>query len=102
MVYEPEQPDIAALRSRVAFVLRGEGKLLHAANLLVRGKVLEQEAREELARERELRAIAVVEHHQWITAGAVFANPIPALDILAGGAVQFDMVAELRGCTAWS
>ena len=94
-VCELEPPDIAALRSRITEVLRGEGKLLHAANLLVRGKVLEQEAREELARERERKAIAVVEHHQWITAGAVFANPIPALDILAGGAVQFDMVAEL-------
>jgi small GTP-binding protein len=95
MVYEKEEPDISALRSRIAQVLRGEGKLLHAANLLVRGKVLEHEALDELARERELKAIAVVEHHQWITAGAVFANPIPALDILAGGAVQFDMVAEL-------
>jgi uncharacterized protein len=94
-VYEPEPPDIAALRSRVAALLRGEGKLLHAANLLVRGKVLEREARDELARERELKAISVVEHHQWVTAGAVFANPIPALDILAGGAVQFDMVADL-------
>ena len=41
-VFEPEPPDIAALRSRAAQVLRGEGKLLHAANLLVRGKVLEQ------------------------------------------------------------
>ena len=94
-VYEPEQPDIAALRSRIAEVLRGEGKLLHAANLLVRGKVLEREARDQLARERDLRAMAVVEHHQWVTAGTVFANPIPALDILAGGAVQFDMIAEL-------
>jgi small GTP-binding protein len=94
-VYENELPDIAPLRSRIAEVLRGEGKLLHAVNLLVRGKVLEREALDELARERELKAAGVVEHHQWITAGAVFANSIPALDILAGGAVQFDMVAEL-------
>ena len=94
-VLELEQPDIAALRSRIAEVLRREGKFLHAANLLVRGRVLEQEAQEQLARERERQAMAIVEHHQWITAGTVFANPIPALDILAGGAVQLDMIAEL-------
>ena len=94
-VLEVEEPDIAALRSRIALVLRREGKFLHAANLLVRGRVLEQEAQEQLARERERQAMDVVEHHQWITAGTVFANPIPALDILAGGAVQLDMIADL-------
>ncbi len=94
-VLEKEDPDIAALRSRIVEVLRREGKLLHAANLLVRGRILEQEAQEQLARERDRRALEVVEHHQWITAATVFANPIPALDILAGGAVQLDMIAEL-------
>jgi small GTP-binding protein len=94
-VQEQEPPDIAPLRSRIGQVLRREGKLLHAANLLVRGRLLEEDARAQLALERERRALAVVEHYQWITAGAVFANPIPALDILAGGAVQLDLVAEL-------
>jgi small GTP-binding protein len=94
-VIEHEEPDISELRSRVSHVLRHEGKLLHAANLLVRGRLLEQEAREQLERERERRALAVVDHHQWVTAATVFANPIPALDILAGGAVQMEMIAEL-------
>jgi small GTP-binding protein len=94
-VLEMEQPDIKALQSRIAEVLRREGRFLHATNLLVRGRILEQEAQEQLAREQDQRALEVVEHHQWITAGTVFANPIPALDILAGGAVQFDMITEL-------
>jgi small GTP-binding protein len=94
-VLEMEQPDIAALQSRIVEVLRREGRLLHAANLLVRGRILEQEAREQLARERERQALSVVEHHQWLTAATVFANPIPALDILAGGAVQLEMIAGL-------
>ena len=94
-VLEKEDPDIAALLSRIVEVLRREGKLLHATNLLVRGRILEQEAQEQLARERDRRALEVVEHHQWITAATVFANPIPALDILAGGAVQLEMIAEL-------
>src|SRR5271157_4787787 len=88
-------PVAAALQSRIVEVLRHEGKLLHAANLLVRGRILEQEAKEQLAQERVRRALEVVEHHQWITAATVFANPIPALDILAGGAVQLEMISEL-------
>ena len=95
IVLEKEEPDIAALQSRIVEVLRHEGKLLHAANLLVRGRILEQEAKEQLAQERDRRALEVVEHHQWITAATVFANPIPALDILAGGAVQLEMISEL-------
>ncbi len=94
-VLEEEDPDIAALLSRIALVLRREGNLLHATNLLVRGRILEQDAQEQLARERDRRALEVVEHHQWITAATVFANPIPALDILAGGAVQLEMISEL-------
>jgi uncharacterized protein len=94
-VLEKEDPDIAALLSRIVEILRREGKLLHATNLLVRGRILEQAAQEQLARERDRRALEVVEHHQWITAATVFANPIPALDILAGGAVQLEMIAEL-------
>ncbi len=94
-VIEKEDPDIAGLLSRMVELLRGEGKLLHAMNLLVRGRVLEQEAQEQLRRERERRAIEVVDQHQWITAATVFANPIPALDILSGGAVQLEMIAEL-------
>jgi small GTP-binding protein len=94
-VQEQQPPDIAPLRSRIGQVLHREGKLLHAANLLVRGRLLEEDARAQLALERERRALAVVDHYQWITTGAVFANPIPALDIMAGGAVQLEMVAEL-------
>ena len=94
-VLEVEEPDIGALRARIGQVLAREGKLLRVANLLVRGRVLEREAHDQLEREREQRAEAVVEHYQWVAAGTVFANPIPALDILAGGAVQLDMIGEL-------
>ncbi|QEH36263.1 tRNA modification GTPase MnmE [Aquisphaera giovannonii] len=94
-VLEPESPDIEPLRRRIAEVLRRDGRLLHATNLLVRGKVLEQEAQEQIDRERERQAEAVIERYQWITAGTVFANPVPALDVLAGSAVQLDMIADL-------
>jgi hypothetical protein len=37
----------------------------------------------------------VIDRYQWVTAGAVFANPIPAFDLMATGAVQFQMISEL-------
>ncbi len=55
-VLEKEEPDIAAVLSRMVEVLSREGKLLRAANLLVRGRILEQEAQEQLATERDRRA----------------------------------------------
>ncbi len=39
----------------------------------------------------------VVEKFQWITAGTVFANPFPAVELVANGAVQFQMISELAG-----
>ena len=39
----------------------------------------------------------MIEKFQWITAGTVFANPFPALELVANGAVQFQMISELAG-----
>jgi small GTP-binding protein len=94
-VLEKEEPEVATLLSRMVEVLRREGKLLRAANLLVRGRILEQEAQQQIAAERAGRALEIVEEYQWLTAATVFANPIPAFDILAGGAVQLEMIADL-------
>jgi len=44
-----------------------------------------------------LRAKQVVDRFQWITAATVFTNPIPALDLMATGAVQFQMISEIAG-----
>ena len=37
----------------------------------------------------------MIDKFQWITAGTVFANPIPALDLMATGAVQYQMISEI-------
>jgi len=54
-------------------------------------------AQEQLSAERRLRAKQVVDRFQWITAATVFTNPIPALDLMATGAVQFQMISEIAG-----
>ncbi len=41
------------------------------------------------------RATPVIEQYQWIAAAAAFANPVPALDILATAAINAQMVMDL-------
>ncbi|HEX8202568.1 MAG TPA: YcjF family protein [Isosphaeraceae bacterium] len=94
-VLEVEPPDLEALEGRIAAVLAREGDALRAGNLLLRAHLVSRSAQEQLSRERRARAQQVVDRFQWITAGTVFANPIPALDLMATGAVQFQMISEI-------
>ena len=94
-VFEDEPPDIGALQDRIAAVLKREGDELRAGNLLLRAHLVSKDAQEQLTVERNRRALQVIEKFQWITAGTVFANPLPLLDLLANGAVQFQMISEL-------
>jgi uncharacterized protein len=94
---EAQEPDLGALRDRIAAILRREGDVLRAGNLLLRAHLLSRKAQGQLAQERDQRAEDVVEKFQWITAGTVFANPFPAVELVANGAVQFQMVSELAG-----
>jgi len=94
-VLEAQSPELAPLRARIEHTLHREGDLLRAGNLLLRAHLLSKKAQDQLARERDQRAQEVIEKFQWITAGTVFANPFPALELLANGAVQFQMITEL-------
>ena len=94
-VYEPEPANLDALHVRLAAILDQEGDALRAGNLLLRAHLVSKAARDQISRERDLRAKKVVEKFQWVTASTVFINPIPALDLMATGAVQFQMISEL-------
>ncbi len=94
-VLEVPEPDLGDLEDRIAAILKREGDALRAGNLLLRAHLVGKSAQEQLNRERRVRAQAVVDKFQWITAGTVFTNPIPALDLMATGAVQFQMISEI-------
>jgi len=94
-VLEVQEPDLRALRARIVAVLSDEGHLLRVANLLVQTNLLTREAEAELNAERRQRADEVIDRYQWVTAAAVFANPIPAMNLLAGASVQSELIAEL-------
>jgi uncharacterized protein (DUF697 family) len=94
-VLEPQPPELAALRDRIGRVLQREGDVLRAGNLLLRAHLLSRKAQDQLSQERDRRAEEVIEKFQWITAATSFTNPFPALELLASGAVQFQMISEL-------
>jgi|GEM_PF-515778 len=94
-VLEVQEPDLQALRARIVAVLSREGRLLRVANLLVQTNLLSREAEAELKNERRRRADELIEHYQWVTAATVFANPIPAVNLLAGASVQTELIAGL-------
>lgn len=95
LIHEADEPDLGALEQRIAAILKREGEALRAGNLLLRAHLVSKAAQEQLSRERGERAQAVVDKFQWITAATVFTNPIPALDLMATGAVQFQMISEI-------
>jgi small GTP-binding protein len=92
---EAQPIDLEALRQRIGAILKREGESLRAGNLLLRAHLLSRKAQEQLSNERDRKAQDVVERFQWITAATVFTNPFPALELLASGAVQFQMISEL-------
>lgn len=94
-ILESQPPDLEALRARISRVLSREGEVLRAGNLLLRAHMLTRQAQDQLTKERDARAEAVIEKFQWITAATSFTNPFPALELLASGAVQFQMITEL-------
>ena len=58
---------------------------------------LKVEAKSVLNGVRRDRALPVIEQYQWIAATAAFANPVPALDLLATAAINAQLVMELGG-----
>lgn len=94
-VLEVQEPDVQDLRERIAKVLANEGRLLRVANLLLKTRLLDREAQDVMDVERRRKAAELIDHYQWATATTVFANPVPALNLLQGAAVQLDLIADI-------
>lgn len=94
-VLEAQPADLGRLRSRIEATLKREGDALRAGNLLLRAHLLTRSAQAQRTKERRARAEAIIDKFQWVTAGTVFVNPVPSLELVATGAVQFQMVSEI-------
>jgi uncharacterized protein (DUF697 family) len=92
---EKPEPQILPLIDRLNQILLHEGQQLVLASSLSHVKAVQAETKTALNRVRRDRAMPKVDQAQWIVAGTAFANPFPALDLLATAAINGQMVMEL-------
>jgi uncharacterized protein len=92
---EQPAPDIQQLTQQLTTVLAQQGQQLVWKTTLRQAKLLQTAAKDLLNGTRRDRATPIMEQYQWITAAAAFANPVPALDILATAAINAQMVIDL-------
>lgn len=92
---EQPAPDIQQLTQQLGEILAIQAQQLVLATTLRKAVLLKAEAKNWLNRTRCDRATPIIEQYQWIAAAATFANPVPALDILATAAINAQMVMDL-------
>lgn len=94
---EKPAPDIKLLTDQLNEILVNEGQQLIWATTMRAAVALKTEAKTALNEIRRERALPLIEQYQWIAAAAAFANPVPALDLLATAAVNVQLIMELSG-----
>ncbi|QFS47173.1 YcjF family protein [Nostoc sphaeroides] len=92
---EQPAPDIQQLTQQLGEVLVQQGQRLVWVTTMRKAGLLKAEAKNWLNGTRRDRATPIIEQYQWIAAAAAFANPVPALDILATAAINAQMVMDL-------
>ncbi|MGB2924997.1 MAG: DUF697 domain-containing protein [Limnothrix sp.] len=58
-------------------------------------RLVQHETKQQLNTLRRQRAMPILEKYQWVAAGATFANPVAALDLLATAAVTGQMIMDV-------
>ncbi len=87
--------DITSLNQQLTNILATEGEKLLWATTYRQVAGIQITAKTTLNTVRHDRALPLIEQNQWIVAAAAFANPLPALDLLATAAVNAQMVIDL-------
>lgn len=93
--FEQRTPDLQSLRDRLHQIVSQEAQQLVWATTQRQALALKAEAKAQLNAVRRDRALPIIEQYQWIAAAAAFANPVPALDLLATAAINAQLVVEL-------
>jgi uncharacterized protein len=97
MVESLERPPVVVenLSDRLQTVLTTEGPQLRIASTYRQVAKLETWGQKQLNDLRRAQAMPAIEQSQWIVGAAAFANPVPALDLLATAAVNAQMIMDL-------
>jgi uncharacterized protein len=94
---EQPSPDIQQLTQHLFEIVAQQKQQLVWTTTMRKAKLLKADAKNLLNGVRRDRATPIIEQYQWIAAAAAFANPVPALDILATAAINAQMVMDLGG-----
>jgi GTPase SAR1 family protein len=92
---EQPTPDVQQLTQQLNEMLSMNGQQLVWATTIRKALSLKAEAKNLLNLTRRDRALPIIEKYQWIAAAAAFANPVPALDLLATVAINGQIVVDL-------
>ncbi len=87
--------EVASLTEQLSNVLANEGEKLVWATTYRQIGAVQTAAKTSLNTVRRELALPKIEQNQWIVGAAAFANPLPALDLLATAAVNAQMVVDL-------
>ncbi|MEY3868927.1 MAG: hypothetical protein RLZZ338_2818 [Cyanobacteriota bacterium] len=92
---ENQTPQIKALTERLTQICQEEKQQLVWGNTLREVINLKLDIKNVLNAVRRDRALPIIEKYQWIAAGTAFANPLPALDLLATTAISTQLIVDL-------
>lgn len=93
--WEKPAPDLGKLTQRLEQILAAETEQLIRASTWRKATGLQREIHQSLNAIRRDRALPIIEQYQWIAAATAFANPVPALDLLATAAINAQLVVDL-------
>ncbi|MGD1702987.1 slr1306 family protein [Dapis sp. BLCC M229] len=92
---EQPLPEISGLTEKLNQLLEKEREKLVWATTRRKAEIVRLEAKNILNQIRRERAVPVIEQYQWIAAATAFANPVPALDLLATAAINAQLIVDL-------
>ncbi len=92
---EKPLPEISGLTEKLNQILEQEKEKLVWATTKRKAEIVRLEAKNILNQIRKELAIPIIEQYQWIAAATAFANPVPALDLLATAAINAQLIVDL-------
>jgi uncharacterized protein (DUF697 family) len=94
---EPQPPEISSLTQRLSQIIQENQRVLVWGTTYRQTIALQNAVKESLNQVRRTRALPLIEQYQWIAAASAFANPVPALDVLATTAISTQLIVDLGG-----
>lgn len=94
-IWETPEPILQPLITHLNQVVQTDAEQLIWQQTYRQTRVLQQGLWGTLHQVRRDRALPLIERYQWISAATLFANPLPALDLLATSVITTKLILEL-------